>query len=175
MYKLHLIFKYLRKRRIAWWSLLAVTLCTTMVLVVISVMGGWLNMFEHSFQGLTGDIVIDSPALSGFPYYQEMIDRMTREPGIEAAVPEIHTFGIINIGNLASAGVQVMGLPIDQIGKVNRFPESLYRQYQQYTDEAKTTKDPKKREELLKEAAEHAAHPSFQLPLPADAYRHDPE
>src|ERR1700719_1505918 len=69
MYKLHLIIKYLRKRRIAWWSLLAVTLCTTMVLVVISVMGGWLNMFEHSFQGLTGDIVVESQTLSGFPWY----------------------------------------------------------------------------------------------------------
>ena len=35
MYKLHLILKYLRKRRIAWVSLLAVMLCTMMVLVVI--------------------------------------------------------------------------------------------------------------------------------------------
>src|SRR5579859_7639615 len=46
----HLMWKYLRRRRIAWWALLTVALCTTMVLVVISVMGGWLDMFEHSFQ-----------------------------------------------------------------------------------------------------------------------------
>src|ERR1700730_3649817 len=87
----HLILKYLRKRRIAWWALLAVTLCTTMVLVVISVMGGWLDMFEHSFQRLTGDIVVESrdDSLVGFPYYQEMIDRMVKEPGIAAAVPTI--------------------------------------------------------------------------------------
>ena len=39
--------KYLRKRRIAWVSLIAVMLCTTMVLVVISVMGGWLRMFKR--------------------------------------------------------------------------------------------------------------------------------
>ena len=48
MYKLHLILKYLRKRRIAWVSLMAVCLCTTMVLVVFSVMGGWLRMFRTS-------------------------------------------------------------------------------------------------------------------------------
>src|SRR5689334_16454787 len=68
----HLMWKYLRRRRIAWWALLAVALCTTMVLVVISVMGGWLDMFEHSFQGLTGDIVVESrnDSLVGFPYYQ---------------------------------------------------------------------------------------------------------
>ena len=175
MYKLHLIIKYLRKRRIAWWSLLAVTLCTTMVLVVISVMGGWLNMFEHSFQGLTGDIVVESQTLSGFPWYQEMIDRMTKQPGIEAAVPTIETFGLINIGNIASSGVRVMGLPIDQIGKVNRFPESLYTQYNQYIEKVKETNDPAAKQKLLEQADEHKAHPSFALPLPAEEYRHDPQ
>ena len=58
MYKLHLIIKYLLKRRIAWVSLLAVMMCTAMVLVVISVMGGWLRMFRESFHGITGDVVI---------------------------------------------------------------------------------------------------------------------
>src|SRR5437764_8504840 len=123
MYKLHLILKYLRRRRIAWVSLAAVMLCTTMVLVVISVMGGWLNMFKQSFHGLTGDILVESNSLAGFPYYQEMIDGIEKEPGIEAAVPTIRTFGLINIGNIASAGVQVMGIPIDKIGKVNRLPQ----------------------------------------------------
>jgi lipoprotein-releasing system permease protein len=175
MYKQLLILKYLRKRRIAWWSLLAVTLCTTMVLVVISVMGGWLTMFEHSFQGLTGDVVIESNTLAGFPYYQEMIEGMTRQPGIEAAVPTIHTFGIINIGNLASAGVQVMGLPIDQIGKVNRFPQSLYLQYQQFVDKAKEAKDPAEKAKWMKEAEERAARASFALPLDPNVYRHDPD
>ena len=101
---------------------MAVALCTTMVLVVISVMGGWLDMFEHSFQGLTGDIVVESrnDSLVGFPYYQEMIDRMLQQPGIAAAVPSIHTFGIINIESQYTMGVQVMGLPIDKIGQVRR-------------------------------------------------------
>jgi len=64
MYKLHLILKYLRKRRIAWVSLIAVTMCTAMVIVVISVMGGWLSMFKRSFHDLTGDIVISRRSLS---------------------------------------------------------------------------------------------------------------
>ena len=175
MYKIKLVLKYLLKRRIAWWSLLAVMLCTTMVLVVISVMGGWLNMFEHSFQGLTGDIVVESPTLSGFPWYQEMIDRMQKQPGIEAAVPAIETYGIINVSNVISAGVRVMGIPIDQIGKVNRFPDSLWRQYNQYIEQAKQTTDPAEKQKLLDEANEHKAHPSFKLPYPPDAYRHDPQ
>jgi len=66
MYKLHLILKYLRRRRIAWVSLAAVMLCTTMVIVVISIMGGWLRMYENSARGMTGDVVLKAPGLAGF-------------------------------------------------------------------------------------------------------------
>src|ERR671921_254585 len=91
----HLIIKYLRKRRIAWVSLVAVTLCTTMVIVVISVMGGWLRMFEQSFHGLSGDIIVDANSLAGFSHYQEMIDRIEKLDSVEAAVPTIRTFALI--------------------------------------------------------------------------------
>src|SRR4051812_23493416 len=137
MYKLHLILKYLRKRRIAWVSLVAVTLCTTMVIVVISVMGGWLRMFEQSFHGLSGDIIVDANSLTGFGHYQEMIDRIEKLPSVEAAVPTIRTFALINIANRKSSGVQVMGFPIEKIGRVNNFPQSLWRGYNQLVDEAK--------------------------------------
>src|SRR5947209_20436295 len=91
----HLIFKYLRKRRIAWVSLIAVMLCTTMVLVVISVMGGWLRMFRESFHGLSGDISITSRALTGSGNYDAMIREIERLPEVEAAVPVIRTFGMM--------------------------------------------------------------------------------
>src|SRR5919112_1346867 len=78
----HLIIKYLRKRRIAWVSLVAVTLCTTMVIVVISVMGGWLRMFEQSFRGLTGDLIVDTNSMEGFAHYQEMIGEIKKLPGV---------------------------------------------------------------------------------------------
>src|SRR5206468_217827 len=130
MYKLHLILKYLRKRRIAWVSLIAVTLCTAMVLVVISVMGGWLRMFRQSFHGLTGDVIVHAQSMTGFPHYQEIIDKIQSLPEVQAAVPTIHTFGLINISNKIRDGVQVIGFPIDRIGAVNNFPQSLYRQYQ---------------------------------------------
>ncbi len=172
MYKLVLILKYLRKRRIAWVSLIAVMLCTTMVLVVISVMGGWLRMFKESFHGLSGDIIVHGESLAGFPDYQEMIDELQKRPEIAAVVPTIETFGLANINNWEKDGVRVVGYPIDQIGRVNHFPESLYRQYQQYMDEAKdSARTPAERAKFLQEAQQGAAHPTFDLPLPPDAYR----
>src|SRR5690348_548059 len=124
MYKTLLILKYLRKRRIAWVSLVAVMLCTTMVLVVISVMGGWLDMFRKSFRGLSGDVLVDAQSLTGFGYYEEMIQQIEKLPDVEAAVPVIRTFGLVKIGGLDPNGVQVIGYPMDKIGKVNGFPES---------------------------------------------------
>src|SRR6266542_3869814 len=135
MYKLHLILKYLRKRRIAWVSLIAVMLCTTMVLVVISVMGGWLRMFRESFHGISGDINITSRYLTGFSNYQEMIDKIEKLPEVDAAVPIIKTFGLMKIGTSSPDAVQVLGYQINRIGKVNNFPQSLYRQWQQPQEE----------------------------------------
>src|SRR5206468_3320491 len=95
-----LISRYLRGRRIAWVSLAAVALCTLMVLVVISVMGGWLNMFKTSFRGLSGDIVIHAETLKGFPYYAQIISAIEKDPQckVEAAVPSIETAGLFNHG-----------------------------------------------------------------------------
>src|SRR5215204_6824783 len=165
MYKLHLILQYLRKRRIAWVSLIAVTLCTTMVLVVISVMGGWLRMFRESFHGLSGDIVVSKQSMAGFPHYQEMIDRIEQIPEVAAAVPMIHTFGLVNIANQIQYGVEVTGVPVEKIEKVNRFRQSLYRQYQMAEDEFADPELRKMGEDLRKGSA------SFALPMRPEFYK----
>jgi lipoprotein-releasing system permease protein len=137
-----LVVKYLRKRRIAWVSLIAVMLCTAMVLVVISIMGGWLRMFKESFHGLGGDLVVTSHSLSGFAHYEEIIRRVEALPEIEAAAPTIQTFGLMKINNGRPGAVQVMGYDMDRITRVNDFRKSLYRQYVKPVEEEK--KDPAK-------------------------------
>src|SRR5947209_16396121 len=98
MYKILLILKYLRKRRIARVSLIAVALCTALVLVVLSVMGGWLRMFRTSFHGLSGDIQVTALGTQGFPYYQEMMQRIEALPivGQGNAAPVIKTYGLLS-------------------------------------------------------------------------------
>jgi lipoprotein-releasing system permease protein len=127
MYKLQLISKYLVKRRIAWVALVAVMLCTAMVLIVISVMGGWLNNFKESFHSIEGDVVVTGESLSGFPYYQEMIDKIKTVPGVVAAIPVIRSGAVINIKNEKVAFVQVTGYPPD-VGDVIPWPATLHRQ-----------------------------------------------
>ncbi len=174
MYKLLLIRKYLARRRIAWVSLVAVALCVAMVIVVISVMGGWLRMFENSFRGFTGDVIVQGTMLRGFPGYEEMVTEIEKLPFVEAAVPIVKTFGVINIGDVSSPGVQVIGLPIDRIGRVNLFPQSLYLQYGQYIEEAEDDENglsKQQRQELRAKAEQAAKSPSFALPNDPETYR----
>lgn len=173
MYKLLLISKYLRKRRIAWVSLLAVCLCTAMIIVVFSVMGGWLRMFRDSFQGLSGAVIVQSQSLSGFPHYEEMIRRIEELPEVAVAAPQIQTFGLINIDNQKVTGVQVIGLDIAKSPRITRFSESLWRQYQFLLDAANDPKQDltaEERRQLREEAERGRLNPSFDLPLPAEVY-----
>ena len=66
MYKLFLTLRYLRKRRIAYFAIAAVTLCVAMVLIVMSVMGGWLDMVKQRARGLLGDVIVDNKAFQGY-------------------------------------------------------------------------------------------------------------
>ena len=71
MYKLFLCLKYLRKRVLAYFAMLAVTLCVFMMLVAVSVMNGFVDKIERAAKGLFGDIVISSPSLGGLSHYDE--------------------------------------------------------------------------------------------------------
>jgi lipoprotein-releasing system permease protein len=182
MYKLLLISKYLRKRRIAWVSLVAVTLCTAMVLVVISVMGGWLQMFRETNHALTGDLAVYRYSLDGFGHYDDLIQQIEQLPEVKAAAPQIQTFGLINIDNQIRKGVQVIGYDMKQIAPVNGFVASLYLKPDKLLDKAKAYDaqaaggEGAEPPDILKADAQAlrakaATFPSWDKPLAEDQYR----
>jgi hypothetical protein len=57
-------------------------------------------------------------------------------PGVKSAAPVIVSYCLINAGDRVF-GAQVMGYPIEQIGKVNNFPASLYLQHKKIEDDLK--------------------------------------
>ncbi|MBI5865706.1 MAG: hypothetical protein HZB38_14595, partial [Planctomycetes bacterium] len=127
MYKLFLTIRYLRKRRIAYFAVAAVTLCVAMVLVVMSVMGGWLDQVKNRARGLLGDVVIDNGAQAGFPLYQEFIDQIAAWPEIEKATPVVYTVGLVGFTNTArSAYVEVVGIRLGEVCQVNAFKGGLF-------------------------------------------------
>jgi len=171
LYKLHLILKYLRKRRIAWVSLIAVMLCTAMVLIVISVMGGWLRMFRQTNHGLIGDLILSCRSMDGFSHYEELIGDLRQVPEFEAAAPLIRTGGVINIRNAFHSIVQVVGYDIKDVAKVNNFAQSLYWQ----PDRLYAKADEYQKQGALEDAAalraKAKAFPSWDKLFAPDTYR----
>lgn len=127
-----LMLRYLMKRRIAWVSLIAVMLCTAMVLIVISVMGGWLRMFRQTNHDLIGDLIVYRQSLDGFADYEQMMDGIRKIPAVKAVTPTIHAWAFAEIGLQGETPirsvVEVIGLDIKHIGEVNGFDKSLHLQ-----------------------------------------------
>lgn len=94
MYVPLLILKYLRRRLIVLFSMLAVMLCTAMVIVVISVMGGFLDMMRAAARTQTGDVTIQS-SLHGFGHYQKLLSQLREHPDVHAATALIKTYALL--------------------------------------------------------------------------------
>ena len=125
MYKLLLILKYLRRKITPMFAMLAVTLCTAMVIIIISVMGGFLSLMTESAHSLDGDITI-SGGLRGFPYYQKLMDRLLDTPEVEAVAAVINNYGLINLGPEHVTHVQIMGIKAEEFDRVIDYKEQLY-------------------------------------------------
>ncbi len=134
LYKLFLTLRYLRKRRIAYFAIAAVVLCTAMVVIVMSVMGGFLDQLKFKARGLLGDIIVDNYSPSGFPLYEEFIADISdpnQWPEIAKATPVIYSFGLLRFqGSTLTSAAQVVGIRLEDVYVVNAFKSSLY--YEKY-------------------------------------------
>ena len=133
MYKLFLCLRYLRRRRIAFFAVAAVCLCVAMVLIVVSVMGGFLEMVKGRSRGMLGDLIVENGSLQGFPFYEEYIDRMKKEMAgeIHEATPVIITYGVLRFPrDQITKAVQIVGIRLNETCEVNDFRGGLF--YEQY-------------------------------------------
>ncbi|MFH1417595.1 MAG: FtsX-like permease family protein [Planctomycetota bacterium] len=132
-YVAFLASRLLQRKRIAFFSVGAVTLCVAMMIIVISVMGGFVDSIRARAHGLLGDLVVDG-GLQGFPYYEEYIKRIgelrdetTGRPIVEQATPLIHTFGILQFPRTKKTkAVSIWGVRLDEYVRVNEFGKNLF-------------------------------------------------
>jgi len=124
--------RLLQKRRIAFFAIGAVTLCVAMVLIVISVMGGFLDLVRDRSRGLLGDLVMENQTLTGFAGYQEFIDHIKQlrdedgRPIVTEATPVIYTYGVLRFPiSRVTNMVRVVGVRKDESIRVTRFGQSL--------------------------------------------------
>jgi len=129
-----LIAKYLRRKLAPLFATLAVVLCTAMVIVVISVMGGFLVNMRAAVQTLESDVTVSAP-LEGFPRYDELIDALVALPEVEAATPVVQSFGLLKMDDRVHT-VEVLGVRPEQYNRVTRYRDALHWSKQDYIDDA---------------------------------------
>ena len=131
MYAPLLANRYLTSRIIPFIAVAAVALCVALVIIVVSVMTGFLDMVKTSGRTLTGDVVISRP-ITGIPYYEELIRDLEALPQAQSASPVVETFGLLQMpwgtgdGGKQIEMVEVWGIDPASLDRVVGFHDKLY-------------------------------------------------
>jgi lipoprotein-releasing system permease protein len=123
MYKLLLISKYLRRKLAPLFAALAVTICTAMVIIVASVMGGFLDLMQTTAKQLTPDVVVRS-SLTGFGDYEKLLAELEALDEVELATPAIEYLGTVTIGGSTNP-MKVIGIDPGRYNEVVPYYETL--------------------------------------------------
>ena len=127
MYKLLLSIRYLVKNRVTLLAVLAVTVCVFTVIVVMTVMSGLAGDFRQMNHDWTGDCVISSSWLVGFPRYKDFIDTLQKQDFVEAVSPVIKSYGLLTYrGSDYNRNIELMGIDPVRHSEVTAFEQSLH-------------------------------------------------
>ncbi len=129
MYQTLLTTRYLTSRVIPFIAVAAVALCVALVIVVVSVMSGFLNMVQSSGKTLMGDVII-TYGISGIPHYEKLIQHLNQDEDVLAATPVVDGWGLLRMPYPDSKAkqsetVQVWGIEPSSFAKVTSFDKSL--------------------------------------------------
>jgi len=127
MYKVILATRYLLRRRITYFAVLAVALCVFIVVVVMTVMNGLVQDFKQKNHRFVGDCVVTSRSLVGFPYYEDFVRLLEGNRLIRAVSEVIQTYALLNPrGREVYRSVEVLGIDPVRHSRVTGFGDSLY-------------------------------------------------
>jgi lipoprotein-releasing system permease protein len=128
MLKLFLWLRYLRKRKIVFLSIAAVALSVALLIVVASLFGGFIDVFEQSAVEAMGDVVLEPPVK--FSKYKELIYRLEQRRVVEAATATLSAEGLLHLGKGDVRGVEIWGIEPERRARVMGFKQSLINQKQ---------------------------------------------
>ena len=129
MYQTLLTSRYLTSRVIPLIAVAAVALCVALVIVVVSVMTGFLDMVQSSGKTLMGDVII-SNGISGIPHYEKLVNLIEKNEQVLAATPIVDGWGLLrmpypNSNVKQSETVQVWGIEPKTFAIVTDYKNSL--------------------------------------------------
>ncbi len=127
MYKLILALRYLYRRRISYLALGAVALCVFIVVVVMTVMTGLVGEFKNKNHEFTGDCVVGTESLVGFPHYEDFEQNLKSSDFVEAVSPVIKSYALVGReGSHRNIGVEIMGVDPARQSRATDFGRTLH-------------------------------------------------
>jgi lipoprotein-releasing system permease protein len=132
MYHALLTNRYLSTRVIPLIAVAAVALCVALVIIVVSVMTGFLDEVKRSGRTLMGDVVISYP-VSGIPHYNALLDELADVPEVAAATPIVDSYGLLKMPypdgpRKQTETVQIWGIEPQSFAAVTGYDKTLYWQ-----------------------------------------------
>jgi ABC-type lipoprotein release transport system permease subunit len=167
MYKLFLTLRYLTRRKIVIFPILVVWLCVMMLIIVTSIMGGFVDRVRDANRDLFGDIIISAASSSqGFSHYEELANELkTKFPEIAAATPVVDAYALLYVQNgdmSVTVPAYLVGVRPEERSQVSKFRESLFQQYQAPMQAVETLEKhlPATQDELKQRAVENLRNAS---------------
>ncbi|MBC22697.1 MAG: hypothetical protein CMJ32_02115 [Phycisphaerae bacterium] len=130
MYQALLANRYLTSRIIPLIAVAAVALCVALVIIVVSVMTGFLDMLKSSGKTLMGDVIVGYP-VRGIPHYERLIDEINGLSTAAVASPLIDSYGLLRMpypegDDKEVVTVQVWGIQPESFAGVTGMADSIY-------------------------------------------------
>lgn len=127
MYKIVLAIRYLVKRRITYFAVLAVALCVFIVVVVMTVMTGLVTDFKDKNHNFVGDCVVGTESLVGFTYYEDFIKVLEKKDFVEAVSPVIKSYALLSPHETEqNIGLEMMGIDPVRHSRATGFGKTLH-------------------------------------------------
>ncbi len=126
MLKIFFWLRYLRKKRIVFFSIKAVGLSVALLVVVSSLFGGFIGEFEQSAIDVMGDVIVEPP--EEFAKYHLFIQGLEQIEGVEAATATLSGHGLLHLGKGNVRAVNVLGIEPEKRAQVTGFKHFLLGQ-----------------------------------------------
>lgn len=125
VYQALLTRKYLFSKVMPLLAAVAVALCTAMVLIVWSVMGGFLVSLLAQGRGMIGDVSIAYPVV-GIPYYEELLRDLRADPAVGAATGVVESAALLALDDGEAKVVNLVGVDPAEYTAVTGFADRLW-------------------------------------------------
>lgn len=125
MYRLILITRYLLKRRITHFAIVAVALCVFTVVVVMTVMIGLVGGFKQKNHAFVGDCVVGTESLVGFPYYEEFMTIVEHSGLVQGVSPIVKSYALYGTDGGDEDNVEIVGVDPVRHSQVTNFAQTL--------------------------------------------------